>query len=316
MASSPQTIARRASLAVISISTLLGGSAVAIENQKSIYLFGVRASMAGMGLPPGFYGSSFTYFYSGRTSGSPRVSADVVLDVVSMLWVAPEKLMGGSFGVGLYVPFGRQKVSVQTMSALPPMGWQTLASSSAIAVGDPLPLAFIGWQSGNFHWKLSGMINVPIGGYSRNSIANIGFNRSAAILTGSMTWFDPASGLEVSISPGVTFNGENSATNYRSGTELHIEGAVMRHFSPSFSFGLAGYYYRQISGDSGAGAVWGPFKGEVSALGPNVSYNFKVGKTPVYASARWLREFNASNRLKGNVGFLTLSIPLAGLSSL
>lgn len=83
----------------------------------------------------------------------------------------------------------------------------------------------------------------------------------------------------------------------------------MLHMTPALSLGIAGYHYQQISADTGSGAVFGPLKGQVSAIGPNVSYNFKAGATPVYASFRWLREFNARNRLQGNVGFLTLTVP-------
>jgi len=60
------------------------------------------------------------------------------------------------------------------------------------------------------------------------------------------------SGIDISGAIGVTFNAENPATNYRTGDELHIEWAVSKTFTPKFSAGLTGYYYDQISGDSGA----------------------------------------------------------------
>ena len=88
----------------------------------------------------------------------------------------------------------------------------------------------------------------------------------------------------------------------------------MYHVSASFSAGLSGYHYQQLTGDSGLGAVQGSLKGQVSAIGPSLTYNFQIGQRPVYASARWMREFNAKNRLQGDVGFLTFTVPLgAGL---
>jgi len=36
--------------------------------------------------------------------------------------------------------------------------------------------------------------------------------------------------------------------------------------------GLIGYYYQQITGDSGLGAKLGPFKGRVVALGGTMAY--------------------------------------------
>lgn len=266
--------------------------------------------MAGYSAPPGFYASSFTYFYTGdELSKGLRLDATAVLDVVSLLWVAQEKVLGGQFGFGLYAPLGYQRVKVSVSASGTRAGpWNSL-TNEARALGDPLPLAFIGWQTGNYHIKLAGMVNVPIGDYSRTRIANIGLNRWAGDVTASVTWIDPSSKIEVSVSPGFTFNGENPATNYKTGTEFHVEAAVMLHVSQAFSAGLAGFHYQQVTGDSGRGAVFGPLKGQVSAIGPNVSYNFQVGKTPVFASARWMQEFNARNRLQGSVGFLTLTMP-------
>ena len=86
----------------------------------------------------------------------------------------------------------------------------------------------------------------------------------------------------------------------------------MMHFSKAFAIGLAGYHYNQVTGDSGAGAVLGGFEGRVSALGPSINYNFKLGETPVFTSVRWLHEFDAKNRMEGDAAFLTVTIPFGG----
>jgi len=325
---------------------LCDGGAFAAEEGKSIYLLGVTASMAGMTPPPGTYVSSFKYLYAGDASGAAALSrtlkqdgtslpsfpslqinadlnvkAKVALDVLSMLWVAPETVLGGRFGVGILAPVGYQNVDVNinALSTLTFPNGNTLqagrslrVSDNTFAFGDPLATAFIGWSSGNFHWKLSGLVNIPIGSYSKSDLVNMGFKRWAADLTGALTWLDPKTGLEISVAPGFTFNGENPDTNYKTGTEFHIEAAVMQHVSKAFAVGLVGYHYRQVTGDSGSGAVLGSFKGEVSAIGPNLTYNFEIGKTPVLTSVRWLHEFNAKNRLAGDAGFFTVTIPLGG----
>lgn len=325
------------------------GPAFAAEEGKSVYLLGVTASMAGMTPPPGFYASSFTYLYTGSAGGdaalswtlgkagtslpsftelsinaSVKAKANVGLDVASVMWVAPEKVLGGHVGFGVLAPFGYQGVDVDIKAtgtltfpdnSTLTKGRSLRVSDETFAMGDPLLTAFIGWNSGNFHWKLTGLVNIPVGSYAKRDLVNIGFNRWAADLTGSLTWFDPSSGWEVSLAPGVTFNGENPDTNYKTGTEFHVEAAVMKHFSKSFAVGLAGYHYQQLTGDSGAGAVLGSFKGEVSAIGPNLTYNFQIGKTPVLTSVRWLREFNATNRLAGDAGFITVTVPIGGKAS-
>lgn len=318
----------------------------AAEQAKSVYLLGVNASMAGLTPPPDTYVSSFTYLYSGDATGAAalgrslpgtgtvlpgfatlqrdadiRVEAKVALDVFSGLWVAPQQVLGGHFGVGALLPVGYQEVdvNVNARTALTFPDGAALQSNRSrrisddtFAVGDPLATAFIGWNSGNWHWKVAGLVNVPIGQYDRTNMVNMGFNRWAADLTASTTWLDPRSGFEVSMAAGFTFNGENRATDYKTGTEFHLEGAVMQHFSKDFSVGVAGYHYEQVTGDSGAGAVLGDFKGRVSAIGPNLTYNFQLGNVPILASVRWLHEFNARNRLQGDAAFATLTIPLGG----
>ena len=74
--------------------------------------------------------------------------------------------------------------------------------------------------------------------------------------------------------------------------------------------GLAGYFYKQLSGDSGSGAVLGDFKSEVSAVGPQVGYFFKVGDQKWYANLKGYHEFDAKNRPEGWNVWLTLAIPL------
>jgi hypothetical protein len=316
------------------------------EQAKSVYLLGVNASMAGLTPPPGTYVSSFIYLYSGDATGAAavsrslpgtgtvlpsfatleadadiRVNADVALDVFSVLWVAPLQVLGGHLGVGALLPVGYQDVDVnvnaQRALTFPdgtvlPSNRSRRISDNTFAVGDPLATAFIGWNSGNWHWKVAGLLNVPVGQYDRTNLVNIGFNRWAADLTASTTWLDPRSGFEVSMAAGFTFNGENRATNYKTGTEFHLEGAVMKHFSRDFAIGVVGYHYEQVTGDSGTGAVLGDFKGRVSAVGPNLTYNFQLGSVPVLTSVRWLHEFNVKNRLQGDAVFATLTIPLGG----
>jgi hypothetical protein len=254
-----------------------------------------------------------------------KVKADVAIKVSSLLWVAPTPVLGGKVGFGVLLPVGYQstEVDVAARAALTFPGGSILGpgqrrrvTDDTFAIGDPVATAFIGWSSGHFHWKMTGLVNIPVGSYSQNSLVNMGFNRWAADLTGSLTYLNPGNGIEISVSPGITFNGMNPKTNYRTGTEFHVEAAVMQHFSPTFSVGVAGYHYQQITGDSGSGAVLGDFKGRVSAIGPSLNYTFAVGDYPVISSVRWMREFNAKNRAAGDAAFLTFTIPLGGKAQL
>ncbi len=183
-------------------------------------------------------------------------------------------------------------------------------SQSRTSFGDPQAGAVLGWNSGNFHWNTGFLVNVPIGDYENGALDNLAFNHWSFDINGAATWLDPTIGFELSAAMGITFNEKNSATDYKTGDEFHLEFAALQHFSQTFSAGLVGYHYQQVSGDSGSGAVLGAFKGRVTALGPHVAFTFPVDGTPVSVNGRVLVEFDTKNRLEGTAGFVNVSWPL------
>jgi hypothetical protein len=109
---------------------------------------------------------------------------------------------------------------------------------------------------------------------------------------------------------GFSFNGGNPATRYRSGNEFHAEWSATKNFDQGFSAGLIGYYYDQLTGDSGAGAVLGSFEGRAVAVGAMAGYTFNIGKLPVSTRLKVYREVEAVNRTQGTAVFATVTIPL------
>ena len=116
-------------------------------------------------------------------------------------------------------------------------------------------------------------------------------------------FFNPSNGRELSVFTGVTFNKENDDTDYKSGTQFHIDSTAAQHF-PLWG-GLAGvgvnaYWYEQVSGDSGDGAIFGDFKGRTAGLGPVISYAKSVGGINLTGELKWLHEIKTKNRLEGD----------------
>ncbi len=103
-------------------------------------------------------------------------------------------------------------------------------------------------------------------------------------------------------------NTENPTTNYRSGTEFHMDLMLNRFITPTFAIGLHGSIYRQLSDDSGAGAFLGPFKGKASTIGPALLYRPQIAGKQGYIAAKWLHEFDVENRFKGDLFTLTVGI--------
>ena len=290
------------------------------ERGAGFYLLGSKGAGAGITPPPGVFISNDTYFYSGDLGGNKAlptggrlavgVNGKAVLDAPTVLWVLPEEVAGGHLGLSGTLPFGWMKTSADVTLAGPRGGMASgNLTDTVFTIGDPILGGLLGWEAGNFHWQTGLLVNVPIGDYQKGEISNLAFHHWGADVSGSLTWLDPAIGLDLSGAVGMTFNAENPATDYRTGNEFHFEWAAVQHFSKAFDAGLVGYYYDQVTGDSGDGAR-SDFKGRVAAIGATIGWNFKAGEVPISARIKYFHEFSVENRAKGDAVYLTLSMPL------
>ena len=305
------------SLAILAlvVATALGtltNRASAAEGAAGFYLLGSTTTNAGILPPPGTYLIDYNYFYSGSTDFTLEIAglildggvdANAYYNVPAPLWVAPGKVLGGNVAFLMLVPIGWKDVEAG-------LGMVNLRDEET-KFGDLVPGMMMGWHHGNWHFKTHTLVNVPVGFWERGNLANIGFNRWAIDNAAAFTWLDPKIGLELSAMAGFTYNWKNPATDYKTGTEFHVEYAAVQNFSKRFALGINGYFYDQVTGDSGAGAGLGSFKGRVAAIGPVMNVNFQVGKIPVSTSLKYFREFDVENRLEGDAGYLTLTMPLS-----
>lgn len=300
---------------MLSISLYYVSAAYATEHGTGMYLMGSKGPMAGVTPTPGLYLQYDVYHYRARAGSSTPlpmggkiglgIKASALVNVPTVIWSIDSQILGGQPAFTISQPIGYQQVEADV--TLGPRSGSF--DGNITTLGDPIVGAMLGWKSGNLHWNSTAMVNVPVGNYRKNSMANIAFNHWSADLSMAATWFNPKTGWDISGAAGVTFNGRNPATNYKSGQEMHLEAAVSKFLNPQFSIGIMGYHYQQISADKGAGATLGSFKGRVSAIGPTASYNFSIQKQPISLRVKLLREFAAKNRLKGTAGFITLSMP-------
>ena len=120
---------------------------------------------------------------------------------------------------------------------------------------------------------------------------------------------NPEKGQDFAAYAGVDFNQTNPATDYKSGNQFHFETTYIQHFplwGGAGGLGATGYYYQQLTGDSGSGAKFGDFKGHVSGLGPVLSYIHKAGKLDVISELKWIHDMKSKNRPEGDTIFLKI----------
>ncbi len=80
------------------------------------------------------------------------------------------------------------------------------------------------------------------------------------------------------MSEDLTYSFMNDALQYQNGIDFHVDWAASQFVSKSVFIGLAGYYFQQLTADSGPGAVLGDFKGRVLGIGPQVGFLFPVNQ--------------------------------------
>ena len=317
-------VARTIACSAAMAAALSAQPAKAVEGGASVYLLGTGGPGAAILPPlPGVFLSNTLYDYDGKASGGKKFTlggnlvsglhAKIFADFPTALWVPSTAFLGETtLALGLVAPFGYPQVDVSAVITGPRgNSFGVSASDDAWVVGDPLLQASLGWKRGNVSVQASNLINFPVGDYRKGELANLAFHRWADDFSLATTWRDDKSGWDVTGKAGLTFNGKNDATQYRSGTEFHLEGSVEKIFSPSFSAGVQAFYYDQVTGDSGSGAKLGEFKGLDNGIGLTGAYNFKIAdKIPATLRLHGIHEFNVRNRLEGNSVFLDFSMPL------
>jgi hypothetical protein len=240
---------------------------------------------------------------------------------ITLVW-RPSIDMGKhwSYAMSATIPFMQMSVSASAVVPIPTGNGTSLLTTVARtgtrnALGDVLVMPFMINYAVNLNFNVNDRIGVflPTGDYAVGRLANTGKNYTTLEPELGLQYFGQKNGREAVLYTGFDFNTINSATQYQTGTQFHLDGTLAQHL-PLFK-GLAGigvnpFYYQQITGDSGPGATLGKFEGTTAGIGPVLSYlkpkNPKTGHVDFIADLKWLNEFYVKNRLQGNTVFVKI----------
>jgi hypothetical protein len=295
-------------------------NACADQGGVPFWFSGQFASLAAVPATPGWSLITSPYYYNGSANKDKTfqigetVAAGVKTNAPLLLfqpgYAAEGKILDGQPYVGVGWGPGSNRTAVDITLSQP--AFAGTRSDSITGGTDLYPFANLAWASGNNNWMTYVTGDIPTGAYQANRFSNLGIGHGAIDAGGGYTYLNDKTGLEFSGVAGVTYNWENTHTDYKNGVDSHLDWAVSQFLNDNWQVGVVGYVYYQLTGDSGSGDRVGAFKSRVASAGPEVGYVFKYNGQPAYLNVRGYWEFWAQNRVEGYALFATLSIPLGG----
>jgi hypothetical protein len=290
-------------------------SAFAAKGGYTNYVPGLYGDFA-VSVPPdpGFYLRQDLYYYTADGDKAwfvqgEQIRAELDLDVGCYLltgfMVTDFKLLGGRYAFGADIPIVFGSIA------------GTFAADSTVfsfdedrtAFGDLglIPISLY-WSFGNFHFNVYESVIVPTGSYDASRAIDAGLNHWSFDTVVGATYLHPEKGFELSAVLGYIYNTENTDIDYQTGQEIHLDVMVNQFLSETVAVGIQGFYYKQVTGDSGRGAVLGDFKGEAAGIGPAVMWATQIKEVGLFVNFKWLYEFHAENRLEGNHFFVNATL--------
>ena len=214
------------------------------------------------------------------------------------------KVLGAAYTVVAALPYTWLDISGTVQ--LPGGGTKRIGNSVS-GFGDmTLIPAMLAWKEPDSPWQFNAVLPIymPTGNYQVGRLGNTGLNYWTFDPIFGVVYSNAKSGFNALLNTGFAINTENPDTNYKSGNLLHFDGAIQQILPVGkglMTLGAEGFYFQQVSCDSGSGATLGCFKGRTAGLGPVIGYIQPFSKTEsLVLEFKWLFEMDVKNRLDGD----------------
>jgi len=290
-------------------------TATAGEGGTSHILPGANATLVDLPpVAPGFFVKPMFLNYQGDIAARVPTAAGVVANLNAEVNTL---VLGGGYNFEQTVLGGAHF----TVAAFLPYSWMNItANSEALGgirvnskvsgFGDlTLVPAMLAWKAGDWQYDFLMPVYVPTGSYQVGRLGNPGLNYWTVDPIVGAAYSNAKSGLNGAAHLGYAMNSENSDTQYRSGSVLHLDASVQQIFPLGSGFaniGAEAWYFQQVTCDSGAGATLGCFKGRTAGIGPVLGYIQPIGQQKLIFELKWLPELDTQNRLKGDYVWLKM----------
>jgi hypothetical protein len=300
-----------AALAVVAALAATPRFAAAGEGGATHVLPGANATLVDMApTTPGWFVKPMLMNYGGDATARIPTGAGVTsnLDVDATTFVlgggytfAQTVLGGAHYTVAVFQPY--TWLDISGMVDLPG-GGAVQRNNKVSGFGDmTIVPVLLGWKAGDWQFDALMPVYAPVGSYQKGRLGNPGLNYWTFDPQGGIGYMNKAKGFNAMLHAGIAFNTENPDTDYKSGSLLHLDGAVQQivpAMGGLLTLGAEVFYFQQLSADGGSGATLGDFKGRTAGLGPVIGWIKPLGQQSLSLEFKWLAETDVKNRVKGD----------------
>jgi len=238
------------------------------------------------------------------------VSADVSLADLSLTYTFRPTILGAHYTVSLSIPY--VWVDVEAKVSLNPRLFASLITprtrtlrDGANGISDIFFVPFaLNWTFGDLQVNPQFFVVAPTGDYQKGVLANVGKNHWMFDWLLGLSYLSHKTGTEFTLFGGFAVSTKDPTTDYHNGDVFHVEATLQQYLPLSkqtlIGIGANAFYYQQVTGDSGSGALLGGFEGADIGVGPVVTLIHKAEKYNFSLQAKWLPEIDTKHRVSGN----------------
>jgi hypothetical protein len=150
------------------------------------------------------------------------------------------------------------------------------------------------------HLAFSFTFWAPTGSFEKGRLVNLSQNTWTFIPGVAYTKILPEANIELTGIWQMEFDTEDPATRYQNGILSDLEALAIKRFKNGLGIGFVESWIQQVNDDEGAPVALNGFLGRAFGIGPIVTYSTKLGKSHLDFSARWIHDFDVSNRVAGD----------------
>ncbi|MFI4919915.1 MAG: transporter [Legionellales bacterium] len=262
--------------------------------------------------PPGFYFINTTLYaplvVMDSKGSQTGIKATVLLEIPSLLWAAPFKVLGAQYAAGIAQP-------LDDITLKPEGGSYNNINGSNPFATVLIPYVLSWNLPQNYHVATQLNVLIPDGTWknpTKTPAGNVtGFGFVAFEPSVAVSWLKD--GWNLSFKTYVDLNTKDQHMDYTSGNVIGTEGTIAKTFG-KWTFGVNTFTQNQFTDDKGSdvAAVNGPqaakdgHRMQNYGLGPTVGYNFG----PVILDMAWDHSIRTVNQVGGNFFYTRIVVPL------